>query len=148
MTSAFQRSQPDLDRFVAAQDRLYETVVNELRRGRKQMHWIWFIFPQVEGLGVSPIAQYFAIRSRDEAAGYLADPVLGGRLVDCTELVLGNAGKTAHEIFGSPDDIKFRSSMTLFRAIAAQPIFQAALDRFYQGKPDERTLAILTGWGR
>jgi uncharacterized protein (DUF1810 family) len=119
-----------------------------LRRGRKQMHWIWFIFPQVEGLGVSPIAQYFAIRSRDEAAGYLADPVLGGRLVECTELVLGNAGKTAHEIFGSPDDIKFRSSMTLFRAVAAQPIFQAALDRFYHGKPDERTLAILTGWGR
>src|SRR5262245_28575398 len=114
----------DLRRFVTAQDSLYSTVTDELRRGQKQTHWIWFIFPQAEGLGHSSMARRYAIRSHDEAVAYLAHRVLSGRLRECTELVLGNTGKTAHEIFGSPDDLKFRSSMTLFGAVSARAIFQ------------------------
>lgn len=136
----------DLRRFVAAQDPMYSTVTAELRRGHKQMHWIWFIFPQVIGLGHSSMAQRYAIRSRDEAAAYLAHGLLSGRLLECTELVLGHAGKTAHEMFGSPDDVKFRSSMTLFGAVSVRRIFQTAIERFYEGKPDEATLAIMANW--
>jgi uncharacterized protein (DUF1810 family) len=144
--SASNPGQFDLDRFVAAQASLYSTVTDELRRGRKRTHWIWFIFPQVVGLGHSSMAQHYSIRSRAEAAAYLAHGLLGGRLLECTELVLGNAGKSAHDIFGSPDDLKFRSSMTLFAAVSARAIFQRAIDRFYNGIPDEATLAIMTNW--
>lgn len=147
MPSARQPNPFNLDRFVAAQSPLYETVTGELRRGRKQTHWIWFIFPQVAGLGHSSTAQHYAIVSRDEAAAYLAHPLLGQRLLECTDLVLGNAEKTAHDIFGSPDDLKFRSSMTLFGAVSGRVIFQTALDRFYQSAPDDRTLAVLARWG-
>ena len=136
----------DLQRFVAAQDPVYSTVTAELRRGRKQMHWIWFIFPQVVGLGRSSMAQRYAIGSREEAAAYLAHGLLSGRLLECTELVLGNTEKNAHEIFGSPDDVKFRSSMTLFGAVSARAIFQTAIDRFYGGVPDDATLAIMANW--
>lgn len=136
----------DLQRFVAAQDPVYATVTDELSKGRKQTHWIWFIFPQAQGLGHSPLAQRYAIRSHGEASAYLAHPLLTARLLECTELVLSNTGKTAHEIFGSPDDLKFRSSMTLFGAISARSIFRTALDCFYEGNPDEATLAILTKW--
>lgn len=136
----------DLERFVAAQDPVYSTVTAELRRGRKQMHWIWFIFPQVIGLGRSSMAQRYAIRSRDEAAAYLAHGLLSGRLLECTELVLSHPEKTAHEIFGSPDDVKFRSSMTLFSAVSARAIFQTAIERFYEGVPDDATLAIMANW--
>ncbi len=125
---------------------MYSKVVDELRRGHKQMHWIWFIFPQVVGLGYSSTAQRYGIRSRDEARAYLAHPLLGGRLLECTELVLGHAEKSAHEIFGSPDDLKFRSSMTLFGAVSARALFRTALDRFYGGIPDEATLAIMAPW--
>jgi uncharacterized protein (DUF1810 family) len=122
-------------------------VTNELRAGRKRTHWIWFVFPQVEGLGHSSTAQRYAIHSRDEALAYLAHPLLSSRLLECTELVLGNTGRTAHEIFGSPDDLKFRSSMTLFGAVSARSIFRTALDRFfYNGIPDDATLATLTKW--
>lgn len=136
----------DLRRFIAAQDPSYSTVTDELRRGRKQTHWIWFIFPQAEGLGHSSMAQRYAIRSHDEAVAYLAHPLLSGRLLECTELVLGNTEKTANEIFGSPDDLKFRSSMTLFSAVSARAIFQTAIDRFYKDSPDDATLAIMANW--
>ena len=110
------------------------------------MHWIWFIFPQVIGLGRSSMAQHFAIRSHDEAAAYLAHGLLSGRLLECTELVLGHPEKTAYEIFGSPDDVKFRSSMTLFGAVSARAIFPTAIERFFDGMPDEATLAIIANW--
>jgi uncharacterized protein (DUF1810 family) len=131
----------DLQRFVEAQRPLYATVLAELRSGRKRT--LWFVFPQVEGLGHSAMAQHYAIGSREEAVAYLGHPVLGARLIECTELVVGVADKTAHEIFGSPDDLKFRSSMTLFGAVGGQAIFRRALDRFYQGMADQATLAIL-----
>src|SRR5690242_13482237 len=104
----------DLQRFVDAQANVYARVVTELSAGRKQSHWMWFIFPQVAGLGFSAMAQRYAISSRKEAAAYLAHDILGPRLVECTRLVLAVQGKTIHAILGSPDDLKFRSSMTLF----------------------------------
>ncbi|WP_315743393.1 MULTISPECIES: DUF1810 domain-containing protein [unclassified Bradyrhizobium] len=137
-TSAF-----DLDRFVAAQDPLYSHVVAELAAGRKQSHWMWFIFSQVAGLGFSAMAQRYAIRSRAEAEAYLAHPILGSRLLECTRLVLEVSGKTIHAILGSPDDIKFRSSMTLFDAVANQPIFAQAIDKYYGGEKDQATLDLL-----
>ncbi len=137
-TSAF-----DLDRFVAAQDPLYSHVVAELAAGRKQSHWMWFIFPQVAGLGFSAMAQRYAIRSRAEAEAYLAHPILGSRLLECTRLVLEVNGKTIHAILGSPDDVKFRSSMTLFDAVSNQPIFAQAIDKYYGGEKDQATLDIL-----
>jgi uncharacterized protein (DUF1810 family) len=133
----------DLQRFVRAQDPLYSAVTDELSRGRKQTHWIWFIFPQVDGLGRSVMARRYAIHSRAEAAAYLAHPVLSGRLLECTELVLANAGKSAFEIFGSPDDLKFRSSMTLFDAISKRALFRTALETFFGGAADQATLAFL-----
>ena len=137
----------DLQRFIAAQDLVYTAVLDELRRGQKQTHWIWFIFPQVEGLGNSARAHHYAIRAREEAAAYIAHPLLSARLLECTELVLSHVGKTANQIFGSPDDLKFCSSMTLFAAVSSRSIFQAALDRFYRGVQDGSTLAILAKWG-
>jgi uncharacterized protein (DUF1810 family) len=136
----------DLDRFVAAQKAVIAAVFKELGQGQKRTHWIWFVFPQVDGLGTSTMAQHYAIRSKGEATAYLAHSVLGPRLLECTELVLRVAAKSAHDIFGSSDDLKFRSSMTLFNAICTQTVFHAALDRFYSGIPDEKTLTILAAW--
>jgi uncharacterized protein (DUF1810 family) len=134
----------DLQRFVSAQAGVYDRALAELKRGRKQSHWMWFIFPQVTGLGLSPTAQLYAISSRAEARAYLAHPVLGPRLREGVAAVNAVEGRTAHEIFGSPDDVKFRSSMTLFREAAAdEPAFQAALDRYFAGAADQRTLQIL-----
>jgi uncharacterized protein (DUF1810 family) len=133
-----------LQRFADAQAPLYATALAELGRGRKQSHWMWFVFPQIAGLGLSPTAQFYAIGSLDEARAYLAHPVLGPRLREATAVVNALTGRTAHDIFGSPDDLKFRSSMTLFRAAAPEePIFQAALDRYFAGQPDPRTLELL-----
>lgn len=134
----------DLDRFVAAQDPLYSRVVAELAAGHKQSHWMWFIFPQVAGLGFSAMAQRYAIRSRAEAEAYLIHPILGSRLLECTRLVLEVSGKTIHAILGSPDDVKFRSSMTLFDAVSNQPIFAQAIDKYYSGEKDRTTLDILS----
>src|SRR5262245_14233201 len=106
----------DLDRFVDAQNGAYERALSELRAGHKRSHWMWFIFPQIAGLGSSSMAEKYAIRSAEEASAYLADPVLGSRLLRCVDAVLAIEGKSAHEIFGSPDDLKLRSSMTLFAA--------------------------------
>jgi uncharacterized protein (DUF1810 family) len=133
----------DLQRFVDAQAPVYSRVVDELRRGRKQSHWMWFVFPQLAGLGHSAMAQRFAISSREEAVAYLAHPVLGCRLRECTALVNAVEGQTILDILGSPDDLKFRSSMTLFHASGSDPEFSAALSKFFDGKPDPRTLELL-----
>jgi len=134
----------DLQRFVDAQDRVYARVVAELRAGRKTSHWMWFVFPQVAGLGNSPMAQEYAINSLDEARAYLAHLVLGPRLRECTQLVLDVKGRDISDILGYPDDLKFRSSMTLFAALDdAPPVFEAALRQFFAGKPDAATLEIL-----
>lgn len=135
----------NLQRFVDAQDLVIDQVKQELQSGRKQSHWMWFIFPQVEGLGKSPTAQKYAISSQKEAEAYLAHPILGQRLRECTEITNGIEGRTANEIFGSPDDLKFRSSMTLFDAIAddSSP-FRTALKKYYNNKPDENTIEFLS----
>jgi len=134
----------DLQRFVEAQNPVMETVKKELRSGRKRSHWMWFVFPQMEGLGRSEMARRYAIASRGEAEAYLSHPVLGPRLRDCTAMVNAIEGRSANEIFGSPDDLKFRSSMTLFDAVADDSTpFRTALDRYYDGDPDPKTLDLL-----
>ncbi len=134
----------DLQRFVEAQDGVYEQVLSELRAGRKTSHWMWFVFPQIEGLGYSAMAQRYAIGGRAEAEAYLRHPVLGPRLRECTVLVNAVEGRSVHEIFGSPDDMKFRSSMTLFAACAGDAgEFQAALDKYFGGVSDSLTLQRL-----
>lgn len=134
----------DLNRFVAAQDPVYEQVREELAAGRKRTHWMWFVFPQIAGLGYSPMAQRYAISGLEEARAYLAHPVLGPRLLECTKLVLGHAGRSANAIFGSPDDMKLRSCMTLFAAAHRDAgVFQRVIDAFYDGKGDESTLERL-----
>jgi uncharacterized protein (DUF1810 family) len=133
----------DLKRFVDAQAPVYQRVVAELSRGRKQSHWMWFIFPQLAGLGHSKMAQRFAIASREEAVAYLEHASLGPRLHECTGLVLAVERKTILEILGSPDDLKFRSSMTLFGAVSSDPKFSAAIDKYYGGEPDRTTLELL-----
>lgn len=133
-----------LDRFVQAQAPVYEDVLAQLRAGRKRSHWMWFVFPQLAGLGRSSTAQYYAIVSLDEARAYLAHPVLGPRLRECSGLVLAGREADAHRLFGAPDDLKFRSCLTLFqRAAPQEPVFGACLDRFFGGVPDARTLALL-----
>ena len=131
--------------FLEAQAPVIDAVEAELAGGRKRTHWMWFIFPQLEGLGSSPMAERYALHSLGEARDYLAHPVLGGRLRHCTELVNAVGGRSIHEIFGSPDDLKFRSSMTLFDAAEPGGAFRAALDKYYAGTPDSRTLALLEG---
>nr|WP_210303308.1 DUF1810 domain-containing protein [Rhizobium aethiopicum] len=135
----------NLERFVNAQNGVYEQALSELKAGRKTSHWMWFIFPQIAGLGTSAMAEKYAIRSAGEAAAYLADPTLSSRLLRCVEAILSIDGRSAHDILGSPDDLKLRSSMTLFAAISdhGSP-FHRAIDRFYQGKFDERTIEILS----
>ena len=134
----------DLDRFVAAQAPVIEQVKRELRAGEKRGHWMWFVFPQLAGLGSSAMARRYAISSLDEARAYLRHPVLGPRMVECTGIVNAVQGRTARAIFGSPDDLKFRSSVTLFgRADPAEPAFRAALERYFGGAEDPRTAALL-----
>ena len=135
----------DLQRFVDAQARVYDTVLGELRDGRKRSHWMWFVFPQLRGLGSSPTAVRFAISSIDEARAYLAHGLLGPRLRECTGLVATIDGRSAEEIFGWPDDMKLRSSMTLFaRAADDNAAFVAVLEKFYGGEEDSATLARLS----
>jgi uncharacterized protein (DUF1810 family) len=131
----------DLDRFVLAQrPPVYERVLDELRRGQKTGHWIWFIFPQVAGLGRSEMSRYYAIASLEEARGYLAHPVLGPRLRECAGIVAATTGRTAEQVFGPVDATKVRSCMTLFhRAAPDEAVFREVLDRFYGGMPDPVT---------
>ena len=134
----------NLQRFLDAQDYAYDTILDELRAGRKVSHWIWFIFPQITGLGHSGMAQRFAITSLDEAKAYLQHPVLGPRLRACTQLVLDVNGQSAEEIFGYPDHLKFRSCMTLFlTATTDNKVFNDALLKYFDGKPDTLTLDFL-----
>jgi uncharacterized protein (DUF1810 family) len=135
----------DLQRFLDAQAPVYPLVLAELRRGQKQSHWMWFIFPQLAGLGHSTMAQRFAITSRDEALAYLGHGILGSRLRECTALVNAVEGRTIREILGGPDDLKFHSSMTLFGAVSSDPDFAAAIAKFCGGKPDQMTLDLLRG---
>ena len=134
----------NLKRFVDAQAPVYQRVIAELRQGRKESHWMWFIFPQVKGLASSPTANKFAIASRAEATAYLEHPILGLRLRECTRLVTAVPERSIEEILGYPDDLKFRSSMTLFAAVAADnKDFTDALDKFYGGAADPATLERL-----
>ena len=133
-----------LQRFVDAQNPVFEQVCAELRQGRKQTHWMWFIFPQIKGLGTSQMATKFAISSRQEAEAYLKHSVLGPRLRECTRLVNQVEGRSVNQIFGYPDDLKFRSSMTLFASTSCEnAIFKDALQKYFGGEPDRSTLERL-----
>ena len=136
----------DLQRFVQAQEPRMDDVLAELAAGRKRTHWMWFVFPQLRGLGHSQMAWHFGLQSRGEAAAYLAHPLLGPRLRECVELVLAVEGRSAHAIFGSPDDLKLRSCLTLFREIdGVDGVFGQALDKYFDGQPDPATLQLLAG---
>lgn len=135
-----------LNRFLEAQEHSYSAALSEIRSGRKKTHWMWFIFPQVAGLGFSSTSVFYAINSLDEAWAYLAHPVLGNRLAACCQALLELEGLTAHEIFGSPDDLKLCSSMTLFATVSpAGSVFEQVLAKNYQGIPDPRTLYQIRG---
>jgi len=134
----------NLRRFIDAQKDIYDDAIAELRSGRKRTHWMWFIFPQIEGLGHSSTAKYYAIKSREEAREYLNHPVLGKRLLECAEAVLAVEGRSASEIFGYPDDMKLKSSMTLFESQAGpDSVFARVLNKYFQGERDARTIQIL-----
>ena len=134
----------DLQRFTKAQKEDFNLALEEIRRGRKRSHWMWYIFPQIAGLGMSSTAQYYAITDLQEAKKYMADNVLGGRLLEISGALLDLETDDAHEVFGYPDDMKLRSSMTLFEAAAPeQEVFRKVLDKYFGGKRDERTLQLL-----
>jgi uncharacterized protein (DUF1810 family) len=133
-----------LNRFLSAQEGVYERALAELKDGQKRTHWMWYIFPQIDGLGHSPTAKRYSIKGREEARQYLNHPVLGKRLLECTEAVLALRGGSVSEIFGYPDDLKFKSSMTLFEKIAdSGSVFSLALDRYCHGERDTATLRLL-----
>jgi uncharacterized protein (DUF1810 family) len=140
-------TEADLIRFVNAQAQIYSQVVEELTKGCKRTHWMWFVFPQLAGLGRSAMAERYAIRDLDQARRYLTDPILGSRLRQVVRLMMDHKGKSALEILGFPDDLKFRSCLTLFRQAASdnsdRMLFTEALDQFYRGEPDRRTLELL-----
>lgn len=133
----------DLNRFISAQERSYDAALREIKAGQKRTHWMWYIFPQIAGLGFSSTAQFYAISSMQEAKDYYAHPVLGKRLVEISEALLALDTSDAGAVMGYPDDLKLRSSMTLFLAASGDAVFQKVLDKFYSGKPDSKTLSIL-----
>ena len=134
----------DLNRFLRAQKDSYERALAEIKAGRKRTHWMWYVFPQIDGLGVSSISKKYAIKSADEARAYLDHPVLGPRLLECAEAVVRIEGRTAEEIFGSPDDLKLRSCATLFACILPQAsVFDRLIEKFYRGERDGRTQQLL-----
>ena len=134
----------DLNRFISAQEGVYNGVLSELKAGHKRTHWMWYIFPQIDGLAYSSMSKHYAIKSLAEAQSYLDHPVLGKRLRECAETILALEGRSASEIFGSPDDLKLKSSLTLFASVPdAEPIFAAALDKYYHGERDSKTLKLL-----
>jgi len=145
MRTTSNRDDPhDLARFIEAQDRVYGDVLAELRNGRKRSHWMWFIFPQLDGLGFSPTAKFYAIENLEEARQYLQHPLLGARLRECATLVLGIRDRTVSEIFSYPDDLKFRSCMTLFERVAEPgSVFANVLEYCFDGRRDARTLELL-----
>ena len=133
----------NLERFVEAQKHSYSTALSEIKSGRKRSHWMWYIFPQIKGLGYSSTAQYYAIQSREEAEAYLEHPVLGKRLVEISEELLRLKSSNAREVFGYPDDMKLKSSMTLFFLVSKETIFRQVIDKFFEGEMDERTKELL-----
>ncbi len=133
----------DLNRFISAQERSYDAALREIKAGHKRTHWMWYIFPQIAGLGFSSTAQFYAISSMQEAKDYYAHPVLGKRLVEISEALLALDTSDAGAVMGYPDDLKLRSSMTLFFEATGDAVFQKVLDKFYSGKPDSKTLSIL-----
>lgn len=134
----------ELKRFLDAQENDFETALAEIRNGRKQSHWMWYIFPQIAGLGFSSTSKFYAVKDRAEAESYLAHPVLGNRLVEISSALLEIEGKTANQIFGSPDDLKLKSSMTLFAVLDdTNPVFQKVLDKYFDGAKDRRTLGLI-----
>jgi len=134
----------DLARFVRAQENVYEQVLSEIRSGKKRTHWMWYIFPQVEGLAFSSTSQHYSIKSIAEAKAYLDHPILGPRLLECTEAVVQVDGRSAMEIFGSPDDLKLRSCATLFASVSApDSVFERLLRKYYPGGRDDKTLRLL-----
>jgi len=138
------QSDKNLNRFTKAQEGIYETALFELRNGWKQSHWMWFIFPQIDGLGKSDTTRYYAIKNKEEAQLYLNHPLLGARLLECSKAVLEIEGRTVSDIFGYPDDMKFKSSMTLFAAVASPAsVFEQALDIFFSGAKDGKTLELM-----
>lgn len=135
----------NLERFITAQAPVYAQALAELRAGQKQTHWMWFVFPQMMGLGQSSASRAYGIQSLNEARSYLAHPVLGTRLRECCQAVMNVRGKSAHDIFGTPDDLKFRSSLTMFTEAAPQELmFFNLLEKYFDGEPDEATLELLT----
>jgi uncharacterized protein (DUF1810 family) len=134
----------DLSRFVEAQDPVYDQVVEELRAGRKRSHWMWFVFPQIDGLAHSATAKHYAISGLDEARAYLAHDVLGPRLFECSQLIADIDGRSIEDILGYPDNLKLRSSMTLFaQASGVNDVFTVVLHKYFDGEPDSRTLELL-----
>lgn len=134
----------NLNRFLAAQDGDYTRALSEIKRGKKQSHWMWYIFPQIAGLGFSETARFYAIKDLTEASAYLQHLILGPRLIEISTALLQIEGKTANQILGSPDDLKLRSSMTLFNLVAnAGPVFQAVLTKYFDGTPDQKTLSLV-----
>jgi len=134
----------DVSRFVEAQEVDYAQALAEVRSGRKQSHWMWYVFPQFDGLGSSPMSQRYAIKSIGEAEAYLRHPILGPRLIECAEAAAAIEGKSARDAFGSPDDMKLRSCATLFARVSpAGSVFERLLDKYFQGKPDEQTLRLI-----
>ena len=133
-----------LQRFVVAQEGIYEQALVELKREKKRTHWIWYVFPQLDGLGSSPTARFYVIKSIDEAKAYLLHPVLGPRLIECAEALLAIQGKTATEILGFPDDLKLRSSATLFSTVSEpDSVFSRIIDQYFHCNPDQKTLDLL-----
>ena len=137
----------NLQRFINAQSSSYQTALSEIKNGRKRSHWMWFIFPQIQGLGFSETARFYALADAQEAREYLAHSVLGARLLEICQALLGLASSDAHAIFGSPDDLKLKSSMTLFASLGTSPVFRQVLDKFYGGTQDDKTLRILAAQG-
>ena len=133
----------NLKRFISAQEEVYDRVLAELRNGSKRSHWMWYIFPQLDGLAQSTTSKYYAIKSREEAIAYLNHPVLGARLRECAEAVFAVKGKTVSEIFGYPDDLKLKSSTTLFSDVTTDFVFARVLDKYFQGDRDGKTLQLL-----
>ena len=132
-----------LNRFLTAQERSYDAALAEIKAGRKRTHWMWYIFPQIAGLGMSSTAQYYSIQDRLEAEEYMAHPVLGARLLEISRALLTLDSSDATAVMGYPDDLKLRSCMTLFAQVSDDPVFEAVLDKFFGGRPDSRTLALL-----
>src|ERR1035437_1985001 len=140
MGSRIQTNSDNPDRFLTAQSEIYEQAISELKNGKKETHWIWFIFPQIDGLGHSSTTKYYAIKNSEEARQYLKHPVLGKRLIECAKAVLAVEEKPILRIMGTPDDLKLKSSMTLFASISNEPIFKEVIDKYFEGKYDEVTV--------